>query len=120
MQRLPTSGYFEVSPNFAGVNSSTYGLRLFRGEELVYESFNRPLLPFNDSTYSYQLWSPVAPQSVRVSVRPSQGLVYEYASDCPAAPIPRWWSWRMSPVHRCSVTGWSCSAMKRAGRSPLS
>ncbi len=78
MVRDRSSATFELVPDFSAMNSATFGIRFYRGSQLVHESRNRTAPPPGQFPRTVQIFTPVEPQAIRVSTQPGVGLVFEY------------------------------------------
>ncbi len=68
----------ETIPDFEGVGSGTYRLRLYRFGQREYDLPGRVAQPLGEWPISNALWHDAFPQALRVSLRPGQGLTFEY------------------------------------------
>ncbi len=68
---------FDALPDFAGVNSATYGLRLYEGAKLLHESSRRTAPPPGSWPFTSEVLPTFLPSSIRLSIRPDVGPVFE-------------------------------------------
>lgn len=78
MVRNNTFPVFDAIPDFSPLGSPMFGIRLYKGSQVIYESNNRIAPPPSQFPISNQIFPTTVPQAIRVASRPGAGLVFEY------------------------------------------
>ncbi len=79
LQRSIPYQLIETIPDFTGQGAATYGLRLYNGSTLLYESRNRTAPPANHFPLENHVMLTAQPIAIRASLRPDAGVVFEYS-----------------------------------------
>ncbi len=81
LERSQSYPLLETIPDLSGLGSTTYGLRLYKGADLIYESRGRTPIPANQSPLKNQVLLTAQPSTIRVAIKPDRNLVFESAFD---------------------------------------